>query len=470
MIEALDAGAALVTDVGSVKAPVVAAVEAARPDARAALRRRSPDGGLGAGGPRRRRAPTCSWAPPGCSRPPGAPTRRRSPRCARGSPALGAEVIAVDARAARRAGRGGEPRAAAGGVDADERGQRGHDEHAVLLRLAAGGFRDMTRIASSHPAIWPDICLANRDAIVAALDATSTSSPRVRAHRRRGRPRRRCSSCWSRRASPGATCPSASPPTSTLFELRIPVPDREGVIAEVATLAAALRRQHRRPRDRPLARGSQRCARARRRRARADAFEQALRRARLPRRRGRRSREDPGVSVPTDLAVSGPHRCAGGCACPATRGSRTARCCSRRWPTAGRAWSGLAGGDDVFRTRRALARLGVRITIAGSAVDRRRARRRRRSASRRASSTAATRARRCALLAGLLAGRPFLCVLDRRRRRCAQRPMAPGRRAAAGDGCARRRARRRHARRRSSCAAAACIGCRAPARRWRARR
>ena len=32
MIEALDAGAPLVTDVGSVKAPVVDAVEAARPD------------------------------------------------------------------------------------------------------------------------------------------------------------------------------------------------------------------------------------------------------------------------------------------------------------------------------------------------------------------------------------------------------------------------------------------------------
>ena len=28
----------------------------------------------------------------------------------------------------------------------------------------------MTRIAAGHPGIWPDICIANRDAIVAALD------------------------------------------------------------------------------------------------------------------------------------------------------------------------------------------------------------------------------------------------------------------------------------------------------------
>src|ERR671927_13771 len=44
------------------------------------------------------------------------------------------------------------------------------EEHAALLRLAAGGFRDMTRIAAGHPGIWPDICVENADAIVKALD------------------------------------------------------------------------------------------------------------------------------------------------------------------------------------------------------------------------------------------------------------------------------------------------------------
>src|SRR5207253_8738620 len=34
----------------------------------------------------------------------------------------------------------------------------GAEEHAALLRLAAGGFRDMTRVAAGHPGIWPDIC------------------------------------------------------------------------------------------------------------------------------------------------------------------------------------------------------------------------------------------------------------------------------------------------------------------------
>ena len=45
------------------------------------------------------------------------------------------------------------------------------EEHAALLRLAAGGFRDMTRVASGHPDIWLDICAENRPAILSALDA-----------------------------------------------------------------------------------------------------------------------------------------------------------------------------------------------------------------------------------------------------------------------------------------------------------
>ena len=38
-------------------------------------------------------------------------------------------------------------------------------ENDEIFRYAAGGFRDFTRIASSHPIMWRDICLANRQAL-----------------------------------------------------------------------------------------------------------------------------------------------------------------------------------------------------------------------------------------------------------------------------------------------------------------
>jgi prephenate dehydrogenase len=41
-------------------------------------------------------------------------------------------------------------------------GMRENDE---IFRYAAGGFRDFTRIASSNPVMWRDICIANREAL-----------------------------------------------------------------------------------------------------------------------------------------------------------------------------------------------------------------------------------------------------------------------------------------------------------------
>ena len=42
-------------------------------------------------------------------------------------------------------------------------------EHSEIFQFAAGGFRDFTRIASSDPVMWRDICLHNKDAILAVL-------------------------------------------------------------------------------------------------------------------------------------------------------------------------------------------------------------------------------------------------------------------------------------------------------------
>jgi prephenate dehydrogenase len=236
VVEALDAGAALVTDVGSVKAPVVDAVEAARPHVAGRYVGGHPMAGSeqeGLAGASADLFAGATWVL--------TPTATTDPQAFATVRAwvsdLGAEALAVSPSVHDTivAVVSHVPQLAASTLMnvADE----ASDEHAVLLRLAAGGFRDMTRIASGHPAIWPDICLANRDAIVSALDHYLEELARVRAIVATA-DRDPLLELLERARGARRNLPVGIPVDEQLLELRIPVPDREGVIAEVATLAA----------------------------------------------------------------------------------------------------------------------------------------------------------------------------------------------------------------------------------------
>lgn len=61
----------------------------------------------------------------------------------------------------------------------DDLAQRDNAE--LLFSHAASGFRDFTRIAGSHSEMWRDICVANRVALLAELDAYLDEMARLRA-------------------------------------------------------------------------------------------------------------------------------------------------------------------------------------------------------------------------------------------------------------------------------------------------
>jgi prephenate dehydrogenase len=115
----------------------------------------------------------------------------------------------------------------------------GAEEHAAMLRLAAGGFRDMTRIAAGNPGIWPDICAENAPAIAAALDRLISGLERLR-DAVTARDRARLLDALVRARAARRNLPARVPRPEDLVEVRVPVVDRPGAFAEVTTTAGQL--------------------------------------------------------------------------------------------------------------------------------------------------------------------------------------------------------------------------------------
>ena len=112
-------------------------------------------------------------------------------------------------------------------------------DHRALLRLAAGGFRDMTRIASGPPGIWPDICETNREAILEALDGLVAALADVR-EVVASNERQSLVKLLERAREARMNLPDRFGRPSQLIELLVPVPDRPGAIADVANTATRL--------------------------------------------------------------------------------------------------------------------------------------------------------------------------------------------------------------------------------------
>lgn len=111
-------------------------------------------------------------------------------------------------------------------------------EHGGLLALAAGGFRDVTRVAASNPELWVDICRENRDAIAAELDEFADRLKTLNQQLRVGDMdalRQALLTARDARRELGRKDVAAE-----LFEVALEIPDRPGVLAHVTRLVGDL--------------------------------------------------------------------------------------------------------------------------------------------------------------------------------------------------------------------------------------
>ena len=150
---------------------------------------------------------------------------------------LGANVVAVDADDHDRlvAVASHVPHLLAGALMNEA--SRVAEEDTVLLQLAAGGFRDMTRVAAGDPAIWPDVLFENRAAISQSLQALEARLAGLRAALNNNDhdavANDLLSAASARRQLPGRALNSEN-----LAYLRVAVSDQPGVLAAV-TMAAS---------------------------------------------------------------------------------------------------------------------------------------------------------------------------------------------------------------------------------------
>lgn len=116
-----------------------------------------------------------------------------------------------------------------------------HSDRDIVLRLAAGGFRDMTRIAAGNPELWADIVLENRSAIIDELERLGGQIDRMQDLVAKGDPDSLRNflgiAAQARRDLPIRAGRSAE----ELSFVRIPIPDRAGALGEVLGVFGKLR-------------------------------------------------------------------------------------------------------------------------------------------------------------------------------------------------------------------------------------
>ncbi len=108
-------------------------------------------------------------------------------------------------------------------------------EH-LMRMIAAGGFKDITRISSSSAVMWQQICLTNRDNIVKLLDDYITELEKIREEVSEGKEQEIYDFFDSARVYRDTFSNSPSGPIKKNFSLKVDIPDQAGAIAKIVDL------------------------------------------------------------------------------------------------------------------------------------------------------------------------------------------------------------------------------------------
>ena len=112
------------------------------------------------------------------------------------------------------------------------------DAEGLMKLIAAGGFKDITRIASSSPVMWQQICLTNPVNISDLLGQYIESLQRVRDEIDSGNGEQLYSFFDGARRYRDSFIEASSGPIKKVYAVNVEIPDEAGSLASVATLLA----------------------------------------------------------------------------------------------------------------------------------------------------------------------------------------------------------------------------------------
>lgn len=108
----------------------------------------------------------------------------------------------------------------------------------IMKMIAAGGFKDITRIASSSPAMWQQICLTNTENILSVLDDYICALGRIRASLAKRDAVRLYDFFNEARIYRDSFAYASSGPIKKAHSITIDIADETGALASIATILA----------------------------------------------------------------------------------------------------------------------------------------------------------------------------------------------------------------------------------------